>query len=148
VEKKDDEVGLGSRLLKKDNSRFIPLGVADGRAMRCDRVLRHSVSGTCAGAHKHSISNFILSPQFALYSMPGTFTPTPEQLALREARRLQKEKAATNASPLVNNEKGQILSRPWLAVQDSHTNATLSTKIMTWNVRNLFSVPVCTVMDR
>lgn len=68
--------------------------------------------------------------------MPGTFTPTPEQLALREARRLQKEKAATNASTLVNNEKGQILSRPWLAVQDSHTNATLSTKIMTWNVRN------------
>ena len=74
--------------------------------------------------------------------MPGTFTPTPEQLALREARRLEKEKrAATNATStppksLVNNEKGQILPRPWLAVQDSHTNATHTAKIMTWNVRN------------
>ncbi len=73
--------------------------------------------------------------------MPGTFIPTPEQLALREARRLEKEKAATNATPpssLVNNEKGQILPRPWLAVQDSHnlTNATHTANIMTWNVRN------------
>ena len=72
--------------------------------------------------------------------MPGTFTPTPEQLALREARRL---KAATNAAStppksLVNNEKGQIVPRPWLTVQDSHTlaNATHTAKIMTWNVRN------------
>ena len=68
--------------------------------------------------------------------MPGTFTPTPEQLALREARRLEKEKAATPPRSLVNNEKGQILQRPWLAVQDSHTNATHTAKIMTWNVRN------------
>ncbi|KAF8507186.1 Endonuclease/exonuclease/phosphatase [Russula emetica] len=75
--------------------------------------------------------------------MPGTFTLTPEQLALREARRLKKEKAATNASvsssstppsSLVNNEKGQILPRPWLAVQDSPTNATHTAKIMTWNL--------------
>jgi hypothetical protein len=75
--------------------------------------------------------------------MPGTFTLTPEQLALREARRLEKEKAATNATStppksLVNNEKGQIPPRPWLAVQDSHTSAThtANLKIMTWNVRN------------
>lgn len=73
--------------------------------------------------------------------MPRTFTPTPEQLALREARRLKKEKAATTAastppSSLVNNEKGEILPRPWLAVQDSHTNVTRTAKIMTWNVRN------------
>lgn len=72
---------------------------------------------------------------------PGTFTPTPEQLALREARRLAKEIAAANATStppksLVNNEKGQIVPRPWLAVQDSHTNTTHTVKIMTWNVRN------------
>ncbi|KAI0286945.1 Endonuclease/exonuclease/phosphatase [Russula aff. rugulosa BPL654] len=71
---------------------------------------------------------------------PGTFTPTPEQLALREARRLAKERAAANATSappksLVNNEKGQIVPRPWLAVQDSHTNTTHTVKIMTWNVR-------------
>jgi RNA exonuclease NGL2 len=78
--------------------------------------------------------------------MPQTFTPTPEQLALREARRLKKEKATTNASStppssLVNNEKGEILPRPWLAVQDSHTNATRTAKIMTWNVRNFVFCP-------
>ena len=86
--------------------------------------------------------------------MPGAFTPTPEQLALREARRLQKEKTATNASATapkshVNNEKGQIVPRPWLAVQDSLTNATHSAKIMTWNVRNFVFVPVHTaLLDR
>jgi hypothetical protein len=71
--------------------------------------------------------------------MPPTFTPSPEQLALREARRSEKEKAATSTPPksLVNNVKGQIVPRPWLTVQDSHTNATHSAKIMTWNVRNL-----------
>ncbi|KAI0002109.1 Endonuclease/exonuclease/phosphatase [Russula vinacea] len=70
--------------------------------------------------------------------MPATFTPTPEQLALREARRLKKDKAATNAgvasSSLVNNEKGQIVPRPWLAIQDSPTNGTRPVKIMTWNL--------------
>ena len=74
--------------------------------------------------------------------MPATFTPTPEQLALREARRLKKDKAATNAgvasSSLVNNEKGQIVPRPWLAIQDSPTNGTRPVKIMTWNVREFF----------
>jgi RNA exonuclease NGL2 len=74
--------------------------------------------------------------------MPATFTPTPEQLALREARRLKKDKAATNAgvasSSLVNNEKGQIVPRPWLAIQDSPTNGTRPVKIMTWNVRKVF----------
>lgn len=83
------------------------------------------------------MSNF----RSVLYStrMPRTFTPTPEQLALREARRLQKEKAAsstTTPSSLVNNAKGQILPRPWLALQDSPTNVTCTAKIMTWNVRN------------
>jgi hypothetical protein len=34
VEKKDDEVGLDSRLLKKDNNRFMPVGVGEGKAMR------------------------------------------------------------------------------------------------------------------
>lgn len=82
--------------------------------------------------------------------MSTTFTPTPEQLALREARRLKKEKAAANAgvssSSLVNN---QIVPRPWLALQDSPTNATHTAKIMTWNVRKFFffSVPVYTALD-
>jgi len=87
--------------------------------------------------------------------MPGTFTLTPEQLALREARRLKKEKAATNAgvsssytppSSFLNHKKGQILPRPWLAVQDG-TNATHTAKIMTWNVRNFFT-SVYTALDR
>ncbi|KAI0304974.1 Endonuclease/exonuclease/phosphatase [Russula brevipes] len=74
----------------------------------------------------------------------GTFTHTPEQLALREARRLKKERAATNAgasaasSPsldiLVNGEKGRIIERPWLAVQGSRPNAPRPAKIMTWNL--------------
>lgn len=91
--------------------------------------------------------------------MPGTFSPSPEQLALRETRRLKKEKAATDApgpvasstprGSLVNNEKGRIVLRPWLAVQDSPTNAHPA-KIMTWNVRHLkffLFHPVCTALD-
>lgn len=86
---------------------------------------------------------------------PGTFTPTPEQLALREARRLKKQKAATDAqagataasstppASLVNNEKGHIAPRPWLAV-DSPAHGTLPAKIITWNVR-LFSTRVHSV---
>jgi hypothetical protein len=147
VEKKDDEVGLDSRLLKKDNSRFMPLGVGEGKAMRLrPRFKAQHYPGAGAGAHSISNSIFIY-PQFCpLQCMPRTFTPTPEQLALREARRLKKEKATTNAtstppSSLVNNEKGEILPRPWLAVQDSHTNATLTAKIMTWNVRNFVFCP-------
>jgi len=74
-----------------------------------------------------------------------TFTPTPEQHALREARRLKKLKAATNADvtpsttpgSLVNDEKGRIPARPWLAVQGSLPNARRRVKIMTWNVRRL-----------
>jgi DNA-binding XRE family transcriptional regulator len=83
--------------------------------------------------------------------MPATFTPTPEQLALREARLLRKDKAAINAgvasSSLVNNEKGQVVPRPWLALQDSPTNGTVGTrpvKIITWNVSEVFSPPACT----
>ena len=59
VEKKDDEVGLDSRLLKKDNNRFIPLcateGVGEGEAMR----LRPRFKAQHFTAHtNHSISNF------------------------------------------------------------------------------------------
>ena len=78
-----------------------------------------------------------------------SFQPTPEQLALREARRLKKEKkekAAVNAGlasttppdSLLDNERGHIVPRPWLAVQDSPLKATLPAKIMTWNVRFCF----------
>lgn len=98
------------------------------RRCACDRVLRHSI------LPRTRITAFLIS---VLYNMPTTFTPTAEQLALREARRLKKEKTAANAgvssSSLVNN---RIVPRPWLALQDSPTNATHTTKIMTWNVRN------------
>ena len=81
-------------------------------------------------------------------SDPGTYTPTPEQLALRGARRSKRQKAATDSdtdptttapSSLVNNEKGQIVTRPWLAVQGtSPPNASRRIKIMTWNVRSFY----------
>jgi hypothetical protein len=77
-------------------------------------------------------------------SESGTFTPTPEQLALREARRLKKQQAAnvatssTPAGPLVNREKGHIVARPWLAVQGIPPIASGSVKIMTWNVRSFY----------
>ena len=77
----------------------------------------------------------------------ATFTPTPEQLALREARRLKKQKAAANASTassppsasLEKLEKGQIVARPWLTVQKNPSNASGSVRVMTWNVRNIYS---------
>jgi hypothetical protein len=85
--------------------------------------------------------------------MSATFTLTPEQLALQEVRRLKKDKAATSAGAasstapgtLVNNEKGQIVPRPWLALQDSPspTNGTRPVKIMTWNVRRIFFSSAC-----
>jgi len=98
-------------------------------------------------------------------SDPGAFTPSSEQLVLRKARRLKKQKAATNAntdaasattpSSPVNNEKGQIVTRPWLAVQPegpSPPNASRRVKIMTWNVRSYFNFyltsAVCTALDR
>ncbi len=73
-----------------------------------------------------------------------SFTPTSEQLALREARRLEKQKAKAEArasssralAPLVNLEKGQIIQRSWLTVQDVHRSASRPVRIMTWNVRN------------
>lgn len=78
-----------------------------------------------------------------------TFTPTPEQLTLREARRLKRQKttnaetdaaSATTPSSLVNNKKGQIVTRPWLEVQGlSPPNASRRVKIMTWNVRSFFN---------
>src|SRR5579863_5489992 len=81
-------------------------------------------------------------------SDPETFTPTPGQLALRGARRSKRQKAAMNADTgpapattpsLVNYEKGQIVTRPWLAVQGtSPPNASWRIKIMTWNVRSFF----------
>jgi hypothetical protein len=96
-------------------------------------------------------------------SDPGTFTPTPEQVAIREARRLKRQRAATHAdtdaastttpSSLVNSEKGQIVTRPWLAVQGhSPTNASRRVKIMTWNVCSFFifhlTSAVCTALER
>ncbi len=152
MEKKDEEVGLDSRLLKKDSNRFIePLMCATGckRERQC-AVRRpqprfraqHYRMRTQRHSFLKKVGNFIFVCPF----MPETFTPTPEQLALREARRLKKEKATTNAgassstppSSLVNNEKGQILPRPWLAVQDSLPNAAHTARIMTWNVRSSF----------
>lgn len=96
-------------------------------------------------------------------SDPGMFTPTQGQLALREARRSKRQKAppsadtdttsATTPSALVNHEKGQIVTRPWLAVQGpSPPNAWRRVKIMTWNVRSFFYFhlisAVCTALER
>ncbi|KAI0307720.1 Endonuclease/exonuclease/phosphatase [Multifurca ochricompacta] len=73
----------------------------------------------------------------------GTFNLTPEQLALREARRSKKQKAATNpamASPeapstsLVNLDKGQIVSRSWSTIRIRNPNASQPVRIMTWNL--------------
>ncbi|KAH9984669.1 Endonuclease/exonuclease/phosphatase [Russula compacta] len=71
-----------------------------------------------------------------MFPQPGTFIPTPEQLALREARRLKKQSATTNTgvAPPVNNEKGQIIARPWLTVPGNFSNAVRPVKIMTWNL--------------
>ena len=76
-----------------------------------------------------------------MFPEPGTFIPTPEQLALREARRLKKQRTATNtgvASTPMNNEKGQIIARPWLTVPGNFSNAVRPVRIMTWNVRSIF----------
>ena len=110
--------------------------------MRRVKAQHYCTQAQACALTQHFLISFFICPSSILHSMPGKFTPTPEQLAIREARRLEKEKAATNATSapprsLVNNEKGQIVPRPWLAVQDSHINATLTAKIMTWNVRNL-----------
>jgi hypothetical protein len=72
VEKKDDEVGLDSRLLKKDNNRFMPLGVGEGKAMRLrPRFKAQHYPGAGAGAQKkHSISNFILYSLCHRHSLP------------------------------------------------------------------------------
>jgi hypothetical protein len=121
-------------------------------------VLGHSTFIKHSILSKKFISNFPLFCLFcAMPFKPGTFTPTPEQLALREARRLKKQKAATDAqagataasstppASLVNNEKGHIVPRPWLAA-DSPANGTLPAKIVTWNVR-FFSTRVHSVKN-
>jgi RNA exonuclease NGL2 len=70
------------------------------------------------------------------------FIPTPEQLALREARQLKKQKAAANAGVASSiGARGQIIERPWLTVQPP-SKALQSVRVMTWNVRD-FPV-VCT----
>ncbi|KAH8998879.1 Endonuclease/exonuclease/phosphatase [Lactarius hatsudake] len=68
---------------------------------------------------------------------------TSEQLALRDARRLKRQQAKAEARaaalaapppPLVNLEKGQIVPRSWLTVQDGHQTTSRSVRIMTWNL--------------
>lgn len=71
----------------------------------------------------------------------ATVTPTSEQLALREARRLKRHQAkaealaASSTAPasLVNLEKGQIIPRSWLT-EDGHQTASRPVRIMTWNL--------------
>ncbi|KAN0135700.1 Endonuclease/exonuclease/phosphatase [Lactarius tabidus] len=73
-------------------------------------------------------------------SSAETFTPTPEQVALREARRLKKQKAkaeahvASSKAPLMNLSKGQITPRSWLTFQDDHQTSSCPVRIMTWNL--------------
>ncbi|KAH9039896.1 Endonuclease/exonuclease/phosphatase [Lactarius hengduanensis] len=73
----------------------------------------------------------------------ATFSPTSEQLALRDARRLKRQQAKAEARaaasaapppPLVNLEKGQIVPRSWLTVQDGHQTTSRPVRIMTWNL--------------
>lgn len=60
---------------------------------------------------------------------------TPEQLAKQEERARKKAERA-KAGPVavaVDNEKGRIIQRPWLKVQESQGKGE-TVKIMTWNV--------------
>jgi hypothetical protein len=63
VEKKDVEVGLNSRLLKKDNKRFmrspyVLLGAGKSKAMP-PRFLRPFTAQHCQGPHAHTAKNVI-----------------------------------------------------------------------------------------
>lgn len=93
--------------------------------------------------HSSLIHGFRFPFPFTWVMYPtAAFRPTPEQLALREARQLKKQNATTNAGVASSiRAKGQIIERPWLTVQDP-SKALQSVRILTWNVRN-FSV-VCT----
>ena len=85
----------------------------------------------------------------AYYMSSDSFTPTSEQIALRDARRLKRQQAKAEAraasstappAPLVNLSKGQITPRSWLTVQDGHQTASRPVRIMTWNVRDWFII--------
>ncbi|KAI0051675.1 Endonuclease/exonuclease/phosphatase [Auriscalpium vulgare] len=84
---------------------------------------------------------------------PSDFRPTPEQLALQEARRLKKSKkhaqSVQPSSGAVQQDKGQILPRVWLKVQEPHAGGQRF-KLMTWNLlaqclvrRELFPTSDC-----
>lgn len=64
---------------------------------------------------------------------------TPEQLAKQEERKrkkLEREKAGPVVK-LVDQERGRIVQRPWIKVQEAQGNGH-TVKIMTWNVRAYF----------
>lgn len=69
------------------------------------------------------------------------FELTPEQMAIQKARKLKKKKdataagtgASTPAAPV--EDKGAILTRPWLKADQKASNNYGTVKIMTWNVR-------------
>ncbi|KAI0068339.1 Endonuclease/exonuclease/phosphatase [Artomyces pyxidatus] len=84
--------------------------------------------------------------------MSKRFQPTPEQVALQEARRLKKLQTASSRPivPAVDLRKGKIVERPWVAVQEGREPCVQRITLMTWNLlaqclvrRDLFPTSDC-----
>ncbi|KAL0951070.1 hypothetical protein HGRIS_007808 [Hohenbuehelia grisea] len=82
------------------------------------------------------------------------YTPTPEQIALAEERRLKREKKPPSSDPQLEvASKAPIITRPWVHLQKSdvsHNGTSQRVKIMTWNLlaqclvrRELFPTSDC-----
>ncbi len=143
IENNDADVGVVGRLRRQDKRRFMqwPSDTKAGLCvLKAQFTIRESHSFTL-----HAIVTNRESRNSTRVMSSGPSTPTAEQLALRDARRLKKLQAKAEARaaslkapppPLVNLEKGQIVPRSWLTVQDDHQTASRPVRIMTWNVRN------------
>lgn len=69
------------------------------------------------------------------------YKPTPEQLALAEARRLKKERLAAQTTSAVPGSERQstIKPRDWLEVQSTaKREVDFCVKVFTWNVCGCF----------
>jgi hypothetical protein len=146
IESKDGDGAVAGRLLRQDKRRSIRVCHRVARPRQCssDKHNFRTRDSQITGGHARTL----------IMSSAETFTPTPEQVALREARRLKKQKAkaeahvASSKAPLVNLSKGQITPRSWLTIQDDHQTSSRPVRIMTWNVRghSLFGV-LCRTRD-
>jgi hypothetical protein len=137
IESKDGDGVVVGRLLRQDKTRSIRVR-SPVTLRRCSPSDKHNLISQSA-THKSPAGGHARTP---IMSSAETFTPTPEQVALREARRLKRQQAkakahaASSTAPLVNLSKGQITPRSWLTVQDDHKTASRPVRIMTWNVRD------------